>query len=287
MFEHFVRVATRPSLHARRALVAACLGCAAVGEAGATAQLGGVVSTGFAAGFGLCNRSQVVPLDTLQDTFALHLAASCDGGAATASGDLRADAASGSIGMQLSAAGAAAASAEVRYFDTWLLNVAPGTLPGTFTIPVVFKLEGSVTPGSVARLGGNFLQYTFDTRDLYAGLPMSVVGSVTAVGAFAQTFAGTVDFRYLGVGSALPTTAEVEIILSAPQIEAGTLDFFNTASVSLALPFGWSATTSSGLPLSFVPTAAVPEPASMALMLLGLVCMGGCALRRVGNPTRL
>lgn len=268
-------------------LAAACLFGAAVDEAGATAQLGGVVSTSFLAGSGSCNRSQLVPLDTPQDTFALNLAASCDGGAATASGNLRADAAAGAIGLRLSTTGASSAAAEVRYFDTWLLTVAPNTLPGTFRIPVNFKLEGSVSAGSFARLGGNFLGYSFSTRDLYAGLPtssFSVSGNVNSTGTFLQNFAGMVDFRYLGVGSALPTTAEVEIILFAPQLENGTIDFFNTASVSLELPAGWSAATSSGLALPFGSASAVPEPSSGALLLFGLASVGGLAMRRNRRP---
>ena len=82
-------------------LTMAALGCVMAGSAGATAQIGGGVSAGFTGGFGSCNRSQFVPLDTAQDSFALNLSASCDGGTATASGALRGDAASRSIGLQL------------------------------------------------------------------------------------------------------------------------------------------------------------------------------------------
>lgn len=255
-------------------LVMTAIGCVVAGSAGATAQIGGGIGTSFTGGFGSCNRSQRVPLDTAQDSFALSLAASCDGGAASASGALRGDAVSRSVGMQLAAAGSSSAAAEVRFFDTWLLTVAPGTLPGMFTMPVSFTLDGSVTPGAFARLGGIFLGYSFSTRDIYSGLPSSsyaVAGNILSTGSFVQTFAGTVDFRYLGVGSSLQPTAEVEMILRAPQIEFGALDFFNSATASLVLPAGWSATTASGLALSLPVAPAVPEPSSLALMLLGLV----------------
>lgn len=251
--------------------------CIAAAHAGASAQLGGVIGTSFAAGYGSCNRSQAVPLNTPQDSFSMQLSADCDNGTAHAAGRLRADAATGSIGLQLSADGASVASAEVRLFDTWLFSVAPGTLPGTYAIPVSFHLEGSVQPGSYARLGGNFLNYAFSTRDLYAGLPTSSLaasGYVDATGSFLFDITSMVDFRYLGLDSALPMTAEVEIVLFAPQLETGALDFFNTATVSLALPSGWSAHTSSGLALPFGTAAAVPEPSAPALLLLGLAGMG-------------
>lgn len=263
-------------------LATACAGLACAGQALATANLGGVVSTSFTGGFGSCNKSQLVPQGTPQDTFALNLAASCDGGAATASGNLKANADTGTVGLKLSANGGASAAAQVRYYDTWLVNVAPGTLPGTYTIPVTYKIEGSVTPGSFARLGNQFLEYSISTRDFYAGLLppsfYSATGKVTSTGSFLQTYAANVAFRYFGPGSALPMTAEVEIILTAPQIEHGTMDFFNTAAVGLSLPAGWSATTSSGLPLAFA--TAVPEPATGALLLLGLGGLGALARSR-------
>lgn len=263
------------------ALALACFGVAATGPSLATAQLGGVAGVTFGAGTGSCNRSQSMPTNTLQDTFAVAVASTCIDGA-TASASARADAALASVGVRSAAGGLAAAGAFVSFHDTWLLTVAPATLPGTFRIPVNFKLEGSVSPGSFARLGGNFLGYSYSTRDLYGGLPASsfaVSGNVNTTGSYLQNFAGTVDFRYLGVGSALPTTAEVEMTLFVPQVELGSVDFFNSASIGLVLPAGWSATTSSGLALPFT-VAAVPEASSAAMLLLGLASLGGLAMRR-------
>ena len=267
------------------AFALACFGVAATGPSLATAQLGGVAGVTFVAGFGSCNRSQSIPTSTSQDTFAVAVASSCSDGA-TASASARADAALASVGVRSEAGGVsglATASAFVSFIDTWLLTVAPGTLPGTFRIPVNFKLEGSVSPGSFARLGGNFLGYSYSTRDLYGGLPASsfaVSGNVNTTGPYLQNFAGTVDFRYLGVGSALPTTAEVAMILAVPQVELGSVDFFNSASISLVLPAGWSATTSSGLALPFAAVAAVPEASPAAMLLLGLASLGGLAVWR-------
>ena len=48
----------------------------------------------------------------------------------------------------------------------------------------------------------------------------------------------------------------------------GVLDFYNSAAASIQLPAGYSATTSSGLPLVFAP---VPEPSLTALLAAGLV----------------
>lgn len=238
------------------------------GEVAATASLGGVVSTSFSEGSGLCNKNKLVPGSTLQDTFALNLVATC--GASVASGDLHAEAATGSIGLRVSAGGASSVAAQVSYFDDWLLNVAPGTLAGTYTIPFTFKVEGSVSPGSVRRFP-SFFDYAISARDLYAGLGpktlFSVNESVTAPGLYVRTFSGSVDFRYFGPGSALPMTAEVTLLMGVPQLESGTIDFFNTASVAMTLQPGWSATTSSGLPLAL---AAVPEPATAAMLVLGL-----------------
>jgi hypothetical protein len=262
-------------------LATACVGLACAGQALATANLGGVVSTGFVAGFGSCNKSKLVPQDTPQDTFVLSVGGTCDGGAA-ASGDLKAYANTATVGLRLSATGAASAAAQVRYFDQWLVHVAPGTLPGDYTIPVNFKIEGSVSPGSFARLGNQFLEYSFSARNIYGGsLPPTLYqanGNVTSTGAFLQTYSGNLNFHYYGPGSALPVTAEVEMILLAPQIENGTMDFFNTAAAGLVLPAGWSATSSSGLPLAFA--TAVPEPASGALLLLGLGGLGLLARKR-------
>ena len=59
--------------------LAAFLLLAAV-DANAVALTGGVVS--LVGGSGSCNKSQLVPLDTPQDTFALLVSTACGGGSA-------------------------------------------------------------------------------------------------------------------------------------------------------------------------------------------------------------
>jgi hypothetical protein len=50
----------------------------------------------------------------------------------------------------------------------------------------------------------------------------------------------------------------------------GTVDCYNTAAASITLPAGFTASTSSGLPLVFAP---VPEPDTGALLVGGLLTL--------------
>ncbi len=280
-----------------RLLICAAFACVTIfiaGEAAATARLGGVVS--LVSGLGNCHDNKIVPGDTLQDTFTLSGATGCDGGSVAA--DLHAEAATGSIGLRASAAGGTAAlrssqaAAEVQFFDQWLIAVPLGTAPGTINIPVTLKLEGSISPLAETRFN-RFLDYSMSIRDLYsAPIPdapfrtiLSANGSVVSTGSFLQTFNGSVNFRYFGPGSALPTTAEVVMTLFLPGLEFGTLDFFNTASIALILPPGYSATTSSGLPLVFAP---IPEPGTGGTIALGILLLAliGRRARRLREPHR-
>ncbi len=108
---------------------------------------------------------------------------------------------------------------------------------------------------------------------------LSANGSIASTGAFSQTFNGTVDFRYFGPSSALPMTAEVIVSLFVPGLNESVVDFCNTASISMVLPTGFSATTSSGLPLIFAP---VPEPHTYGMLFAGA---GLVAWRRVAKKT--
>jgi hypothetical protein len=264
------------------ALAVACLATLVVSEAAATANLGGTVSV--LAGSGSCHDNNQVPGNTLQDTFALSGATACSGGSASA--DLHAEAATGTIGLRASSAGngfgSSNAAAQVQFTDYWLLNVPTGTASGTFiNIPVSIHLDGSVTPGAVFDASfGRFLDYNLTISDHYTTLSpggsFSAFGRITSSGIFSQTFNGSVNFFYWGPGS-LPTRADVEMTLFLVSLFEGTVDFYNTARISLDLPPGFSATTSSGLPLQF---AAVPEPETYAMLLAGLGLLGFVTRRR-------
>ena len=250
-----------------------------VNDASATAYLGGVVSV--LAGSGVCNNNQLVPLNTLQDSFLLSGATACSGGSASV--DLRGEAATGSVGLRASSAGngygSSQAGAQVKLTDHWLLTPASGTAAGTINIPVSIKLEGSISPGAVFDTYGG-LSYILTISDLYGAPQPSAVftawGNISTSGNFSQTFNGSVNFQYSGPSS-LPMTAVVEMSLSLNSLLEGTVDFYNTASITMGLPLGFSATTSSGLPLVFAP---VPEPGVYPMMLTGLGILGLAVRRR-------
>lgn len=263
-------------------LAVACLATLVVSEAAATASLGGVVSV--LAGSGSCNDSKLVPGSTLQDTFALSGATACSGGSASA--DLHAEAATATIGLRASSAGnglgSSQAAAQVQFTDYWLLNVPTGTASGTFiNIPVSIQLDGSVTAGAVYDSSfGRFLDYSLTISDHYTALSpggnFSALGKITSSGNFSQTFSGSVNFFYPGPGS-LSTRADIGMNLFLVSLFEGTVDFYNTARILIDLPPGFSATTSSGLPLQ---VAAVPEPETYAMLLAGLGLLGFVTRRR-------
>ncbi len=252
-------------------------------QASATAYLGGVVS--MVGGSGTCNYSKLVPLDTLQDTFVLSGATGCGGGSSSI--DLHGEAATGTVGLRATSSGnglgSSQAAAQVYYSDHWLLSVPTGAAVGTYTIPVSLTLEGNISPGAVSHFN-RFMDYNMSIRDLYSGLSTNTAleanGSIASTGAFKQTFSGNIDFRYFGSGSALPMTAEVIASLFLPGLDEGVVDFYNTASISMVLPSGFSVTTSSGLPLVFAP--AVPVPSAAYLFGSGLIGLLG--FRKKLNP---
>jgi len=135
-------------------------------------------------------------------------------------------------------------------------------------------------PGSTFSFG-RFVDYVFTISDPNsgAGNPLQnfqVIGQVTTTGVSVLNFDGNVSFRNFNQVS-LPMTAMVEMTLSAPQLDAGSIDFYNTAIASIALPPGFTATSSSGIPLVFAP---VPEPSAVALWALGLAAVGFVSRRR-------
>jgi hypothetical protein len=241
----------------------------------ALALTGGVVS--LVGGSGTCNKSQQVPLDTPQDTFALAVSTGCAGGSAL--GELRSDASSTSVGLHVNVSGPGAqAAAEVSLIDHWTIGVPVGTAPGTvFTLPASFRLEGDVAAGSTfGPAFGRFLDYSMSLSQFgsLSGI-LQRNGQVASTGHFDQTFSGPVSFTYFGPGVA--TIADFEMQLFVFDLIQGDIDFFHTLSASLALPPGFTAASSSGTPL-FV-SSAVPEPETVSLMVLGLMAIAGARFR--------
>jgi hypothetical protein len=246
-------------------------------NASAVALLGGTIGLSMVPGLGACNASAQVSTSTPQDVFALAVATpsspTCAG--QSASGSMHAEAATRSIGMRLAASGPqTTAAAQVSFIDSWIITPPPGTPAGFITMPVSFSLEGLVAPGSTFSFG-RFLDYVFTISDPNSGggnplQNFQVTGQITTTGVSALTFNGNVSFRNFNQAS-LPMTAMVEMTLFAPQLNAGSIDFYNTAVASIALPPGYTATTSSGIPLVFAP---VPEPGVVALWALGLAAVG-------------
>jgi hypothetical protein len=85
------------------------------------------------------------------------------------------------------------------------------------------------------------------------------------------------------IQAAVLMTALVEMTLSVPQLNAGSIDFSNTAVASIALPPGFTATSSSGITSVFLP---VPDPDAIALWAVGLCALGCLVLRQRVGPKR-
>ena len=253
---------TTPSTRIGPLLVCSALTLA--GPAAATATIGGVIS--LIGGSGICNVGALVPLDTAQDNFLLSRATGCVGTSSDA--QLRGSAATASVGMRAASSGSFLGSsqvaAQVSLADQWQISVPVATPLGPLTLPVSLHLEGSISPGALDAGFGRFLGYSMNIGVLFSVSALAANGFISTAGAFAQTFNGTVTWQYDGQ----PLRAAIDLSLSTPGLFEGVLDFYNSAAASIQLPAGYSATTSSGLPLVFAP---VPEPSPTALLAAGLV----------------
>lgn len=248
------------------------------GPAAATASIGGVMS--LVGGAGGCNVSALVPLDTLQDNFVLSRATGCAGTSSDA--QIRGSAATASVGLRAASSGnglgSSQVAAQVRLADQWLISVPAGTPLGTLVLPVALHLEGSISlAASYGFQFNSFLQYTMNIGPPGSFNALQANGAIATTGAFAQTFSGNVAWQYTGQ----PLQAAIELSLFMPGLNEGTLNFYNSATASIQLPAGYSATTSSGLPLVFAP---VPEPSPAALLVAGLVFVLLAPRLRINAP---
>jgi hypothetical protein len=270
------------------ALAIACLATFYAHEAGATAMIGGTISV--LAGAGTCHDNHQVLGNTVQDTFTLSGATACAGGSASV--DMHGDAATASIGLRGTSSGngfgSSEAAAQVQFTDHWVLTPPTGTTDSIINIPITITLEGSISPGAIFDPSfGRFMDYNLTISDQYSpfspGHLFSAIGSLSTTGSFTETFSGSVNFSNFN-STALPMTAVVEMSLFMPALLEGTVDFFNTASIAMDLPPGFSAVTSSGLALDFAQApASAPEPETGALLLSGLGLLGFVARRRKQN----
>ena len=266
-----------------RTLMGPILVCSALGAGGpaaAVAIMGGSVALG--GGNGACNVNATVPLTTPQDNFLLSRATGCAG--TNSSAQLRGNAATASVGLRAASSGnglgSSQVAAQVYLADQWQISVPAGTPLGPITLPVSLHLEGSISPAAVVNFPffGRFLDYFMNIGGyLGAAGVLQANGSIVTTGAFAQTFNANLTWQHTGQ----PLRAAIEMSLFMPGLNEGVLDFYNSAAASILLPPGYSATTSSGLPLVFAP---VPEPSPAALLLAGLAWLG--LWRRAGPRWR-
>jgi len=245
---------------------------AAGGSRVSGAMMGGAAST--VAGLGACHDNQLVPLDTVQDSFVLNATASCLGQSASVT--MQASALVPSIGLEASSNPAATfgsqAAALVSSRDRWAFTVPADTPTGTlFLLPVTFSLDGKISPGSITGFP-SYLNYVFAIIDPQQGFSQfQQTGSITAPGVYALTFGGAISLKYWG--PSLGMLADVEMTLSAPGLDSGSIDFLHTGSISLHLPNGVTVATSSGQQLTFADSSDVPEPATCMLFGSGLIAL--------------
>ena len=184
------------------------------------------------------------------------------------------------------------------------------TLPGPFGVTVHLHVDGSLegaqqTSFGFSLVGRNVLSGSIRWSDATDGVPSCVgtPGPICTQQASYQTFNVSSGWQQFGPsdfnGTLLvdPRSADYQLSMSlfiganAEYLRGGVTqtyaDFGHTASISFDLPEGVTVNSASGVFLTQQDTAAVPEPATWAMMLAGFGVIGGVMRRiRVGVAPR-
>lgn len=280
--------AMQPKVRRTKALAAGILVSGLITLGGtpqaSAATLGGVGSG--VASTGACNYSFITPLNTVQDTYTQNGGTACGG--ETSSVALSGDASTATISNAANSSGnkttgSSSAFGTVQLTDTWLVSAPSGTPALSYiNIPVEISIEGSVSPGSQAYFESGFLSYNLKISDKYdpllPGNNFTIFGNITTTGIFSETFFGNINLYNYG-SDLMPIAALVEMLLDSAIYE-GAVSI--TSSMKLILPDGFTAKTSSGIPLEFGTSgpSPVPLPAALPLFAAGLSAMGFMGWRK-------
>jgi hypothetical protein len=234
--------------------------------------------TSVTAGTGACNDSQLVNAVQLPS---VATSAGCVApSGASASGETIADLTTGSVGLYVVAAplpSSSSAAAQAEFTDQLHFSVPGGIGQNEdLLVDVTFTLDGVVSPTAIP-VYAHFLDYNFEFYDFsdpsgadYSFVPSGSIDAAPFAGPL--TFTKTVKLH----GSFL--TANVSILLGAPGIYDGSVDFFHTATVAIDAPPGVTFTSDSGVFLT------APEPAGAALGAASLLALAGLRQRRLRLP---
>ncbi len=213
-----------------------------------------------------------------------------------------ADLMSGSAHFLASASGAGYVTGQIYWQDELLVSVPKASATTTTNIVVNFRLEGA----AIDAVPGAAYQFSDEPLAGYApnGTLNSLLGSmfggthvIGVSGLGGGNFVDPAEYRpdmgltiWSGPGvwtSTQVVTIEgpfavipVSDIINIGNITDGTLDFADTASFTVSLPPGVTATSASGVLLT-ARTATVPEAPSIALLGMGFV---GLWMRRRKRP---
>jgi hypothetical protein len=226
------------------------------------------------AGAGACQDADIanaMPLPSVTTT------ASCVApSGASASGQTIADLTTGSVGLALLASplpdSSTNAAAQAQFSDRLVFSVPGGIGQNDdLLVDVTFTLTGTISPATLPS-SVHALNYSFEFYDFSDPLSDSHNNNVS--GSLDPPFAGTQSFTKTVALRGAFLTANVSILLDAPDIHAGDIDFLHTATVTIDAPPGVSFVSDSGVFLS------APEVAGSPLGVASLLALGGIRRRR-------